>query len=232
MAQQELISSRDKAELKRTFRKDLKGNVALKLFTQKQSMVTVPGRECRYCQQTQQLMDELSNLSPKLLLETVDFYQDSQAARDHGISRIPAVTLGGADAAPGDHRVRFYGIPMGYELPILVEDIKTISRSVSPLSTATRRKLRELNQPVHIQFFVTPTDATCPVPARLTHAMAIESPFISADVVESQEFPALTRNYGVRSVPFTVINEHMRFGGPVNEAELLDKVLQAGIRTQ
>ena len=114
MAQQELISSRDKVQLKRTFRKDLKSDVTLKLFTQKQSMVTVPGRECRYCQQTQQLMDELSDLSPKLLLETVDFYQDSQAARDYGISRIPAVTLGGVDAAPGDHRVRFYGIPVSY----------------------------------------------------------------------------------------------------------------------
>lgn len=234
MVQQALISDRDKVQLKRTFRKDLKSDVNLKLFTQKPSVVTVPGRECPYCEQTQQLMDELSSLSPKIRLETVDFYQERQTAEDHGVSRIPAVALGSAAAtsSASDYRLRFYGIPMGYELATLVEDIKTISRGVSPLSTATRRKLREINQPVHIQVFVTPTDAGCPVPARLAHAMALESPMVSADVVEVQEFPALAQNYGIRSVPFTVVNEHIRFGGQVSEAQLLEKIVQAGVRAE
>lgn len=35
--QQSLISGQDKVQLKRTFRKDLKGQVQLRLFTQKQS---------------------------------------------------------------------------------------------------------------------------------------------------------------------------------------------------
>jgi glutaredoxin-like protein len=231
MAQQTLIGERDKVQLKRTFRKDLKADVTLKLFTQKPSVVTIPGRECPYCAQTQQLMDELSSLSPKLRLETVDFYQEGQTAKDHGISRIPAVALSAAaNPVPEDFRVKFYGIPMGYELATLVEDIKTISRGVSPLSTAARRRLREINQAVHIQVFVTPADASCAVPARLAHAMALECPNISADVVEIQEFPALAQNYGIRSVPFTVINEHIRFGGPVTETQLLEKVLQAGVR--
>ena len=230
MAQQTLITDRDKVQLKRTFRKDLKADVAIKFFTQRPSVVTVPGRECPYCQQTQQLMDELASLSPKLHVDTVDFYQESQTALDHGISRIPAVTISGAGASPSEFRVKFYGIPMGYELATLVEDIKTISRGVSPLSTASRRKLRQVNQPVHNQIFVTPADATCPVPARLAHAMALECPNISADVVEIQEFPALAQNYGIRSVPFTVINEHIRFGGAVTESQLLEKVLQAGVR--
>ena len=230
MAQQTLIADRDKVQLKRTFRKDLKGDVTLKFFTQRPSVVTVPGRECPYCQQTQQLMDELASLSPKLRIDTVDFYQESQTALDHGISRIPAVAISGAGASPGEFRIKFYGIPLGYELATLVEDIKTISRGVSPLSTASRRKLRQVNQPVHIQIFVTPADATCPVPARLAHAMALECPNISADVVEIQEFPALAQNYGIRSVPFTVINEHIRFGGAVTEEQLLEKVLQAGVR--
>ena len=77
---------------------------------------------------------------------------------------------------------------------------------------------------------MTPEDAACPVPARLAHAMALECPNISADVVEIQEFPALAQNYGIRSVPFTVINEHIRFGGAVTESQLLEKVLQAGVR--
>ena len=223
--QQPIIAGKDKAQLKRTFRKDLTKDVRVRLFTQRPSPVTVPGRECRYCAQTQQLMEELAALSPKVHLETIDFYQQPQEARDSGVVRIPAILLG----ANGSSRVKFYGIPMGYALATIVEDIKTISRGVSPLGMDTRKKLRQVNRPVHIQVFVTPSDANCPGQARLAHAFALDCPHITSDVVEVQEFPALAQTYGVRSVPMTVINEHIRFNGAGTEAQLLEKVLQVGV---
>ena len=222
--QQPLISDRDKAQLKRTFRKDLTGEVTVRLFTQKPSPVSIPGRECRSCPQTQQLMEELSALSPKVNLETIDFYQDPQLAKDQGVARIPAILLG----TNGPSRVKFYGIPLGYELATIVEDIKTISRGVSPLSMETRKKLRRMNKPVHIQVFVTPTCTFCPGQARLAHAFALDCPLITADVIQVQEFPALAKTYSVRSVPLTVINEYTKFNGAVTEGQLLDKVMQAG----
>ena len=96
-------------------------------------------------------------LSPKVHLETVDFYQDAQAARDAGAVRIPAIVLG----AKGDSRAKFYGIPTGYGLATIVAGIRVISRGVSPLSMNTRKKLRQINRPLHIQVFVTPTDSDC-----------------------------------------------------------------------
>ncbi len=227
MTQQPLITDQNKSQLKRTFRKDLKSEVQLRLFTQKPSPVTIPGRECAYCYRTQLLMEELSALSPKLHLETIDFYQQSQVARDHGVARIPAIVMGDN----GSSRVKFYGIPLGYELSTIVEDIKTISRGVSPLRTDTRKKLRQVNNPVHIQVFVTPTDADCPVQARLAHAFALDCAHITADVIELQEYPALAKSYAVRSVPLTVINEYSRLSGAVPESQLLEKVLELGAAT-
>ena len=226
MTQQNLISDQDKAQLKRTFRKDLKGPVRIQVFTQKPSVIAIPGRECRYCPQTEQLMEEVAGLSPKIDFETVDFYADSQVAKAQGIARIPAILL----SADGSPRLKFYGAPLGYEMATIIEDIKTISRGVSPLSTDTRRKLRQINQAVHIQVFVTPSCPYCPALGRIAHAMALENPLVSADVVEVQEFPNLGQTYGVRSVPLTVINENIRFAGAVSESELLEKVLQAGVR--
>ena len=226
MTQEPLIPDRDKAQLKRAFRKDLKGDVNLRLFTQKPSPLTIPGRECPYGPRTQQLMEEMSALSPKLHLETVDYYQQTQVAREHGVARIPAILL----SADGSSRVKFYGIPSGHELAAIIEDIKTISRGVSPLAMETRKKLRQVNHPVHIQVFVTPTCPYCPVLARLAHAFALENSHIAADVVEIQEFPALAQTYGVRSVPLTVINEYTRLTGAATETQLLEKVLQAGVR--
>ena len=134
MEQPTLISNQDKTQLKRTFRKDLTNDVKLLLFTQRPSPVMIPGRECQYCAQTQQLLEELASLSPKLHLETIDFYQQRQLASEHGISRIPAIVLN----ANGASRAKFYGFPIGYELAAIIEGIKTISRGVSPLSMATR----------------------------------------------------------------------------------------------
>ena len=224
--QQSLISEQDKTQLRRTFRKDLKRQVQLRLFTQRQSLLTIPGRECPYCPQTEQLMEELAGLTPKVELETVDFYGQPDVAKEQGVTRIPAIVL----SADGSARVKFYGAPMGYEMATIVEDIKTISRGVSPLSMDTRKKLRQLNQDVHIQVFVTPTCTFCPGMARLAHAVALESPRVTSDVIEIQEFPALGQTYGVRSVPLTVINEHMRFTGAVTETQFMEKVMEAGVR--
>ena len=220
-----LISDQDKTQLKRTFRKDLTDDVSVRLFTQRLSPITIPGRECKSCLQTQQLMEELSALSPKLHLEITDFYQDAQIAKDHDVARIPAIVLG----ADGSSRVKFYGIPTGYELATIVEDIKTISRGVSPLSMETRKKLRQITKPVHIQVFVTPSCTFCPGQARLAHAFALDCPHITSDVIEIQEFPALAQTYSVRSVPLTVINEYTKFNGAVTESQLLEKVLPVGV---
>ena len=235
MTQQPLISDQDKTQLKRIFRKDLNQDVYLRLYTQRPSPVTIPGRECRYCSQTQQLMEELTALSPKVHLETIDFYKESQLAKEHGVTRIPAIEFGADNTSgqypsgPGPSRLKFYGIPSGHQLAMVVEDIKTISRGVSPLTTGTRKKLRQVNKPVHIQVFVTPTDNYCPGQARLAHAFALESPQITADVVEMQEFPLLAQNYNIRSVPLTIINEYNRLEGVATEAPLLGKVLDAGV---
>ena len=232
MVQQSMIPDQDKSQLKRTFRKDLKSGIAVTLFTHKSSVLTVPGRECRYCPETEQLMEELASLSPKIKLETVDFYQSPETAQDYAVSRIPAIVLANPDAGSAGSRVKFYGIPSGYLTSALVEDIKIISRGISPLSTASRKQLRRVNRSVHIQVFVTPTDSTCPEMARLAHAMALENSNIKSDVVEIQEFPAMAQAYGVRSVPFTVINEQYRFAGQAAEPQLLETVIQAGVEPE
>ena len=224
--QQPLIPDQDKAQLKRTFRKDLKSEVELRLYTQRASVLTIPGRECRYCAQTQQLMEELSSLSPKLGLQIIDFYAQPEVARQDGVQRIPAIVMG----SNGSSRLKFYGYPIGYELATIIEDIKTVSRGVSPLAMDTRKKLRQINQKVHLQVFVTPSDTFCPGMARLAHAFALENTHVIADVVEIQEFPVLAQNYAVRSVPLTVVNEYTRLTGAVPEAQLLEKVLEAGVR--
>ena len=230
-----IIPDRDRDDLKRKFRTDLKKDVTIRLFTQGSSLLIVPGRDCRYCPQTQQLMEELTSLSPKLHLEVYDFYTQREESTKYGVERIPAIVMGD----DGNARSKFYGIPMGHELGTIVESIKTLSRGVSPLAMDTRKKLRKLDQPVHIQVFVTPTCGYCPAVAKLAHAMAMESPLVTADVIEVEEFPSLAQMYSVRGVPKTVmgtgsqlsgVGPPVQFAGAVPEAEFLEKVLEVGVK--
>ena len=232
MTQQELIPSQEKSQIKRTFRKDLKADVWLRLFTQRPSPIAVPGRECKYCVQTQQMLEELAALSPKVHLDIVDIYAEPGLAREKGITRVPAIAFGLKEGPKDGPNLRFFGIPMGYQMAVIIENIRTISRGVSPLNMDTRKKLRLINQPVHIQVFVTPGSPQCPPVARLAHALALENQNITADVVEVEEFPALGRQYGVRSVPLTVVNELTQIAGVVTESEFVDKIIQCGVRQQ
>lgn len=57
--------------------------------------------------------------------------------------------------------------------------------------------------------------------------MALESPHVTADVIEASEFPELIQRYGVRGVPKTVINGTVGVEGALPEAALLQRLEQA-----
>ena len=61
----------------------------------------------------------------------------------------------------------------------------------------------------------------------MAHAMALESPRVTADVVEVQEFPHLAGAYNVIGVPKTVVNDAVEFTGAVSEEVFLKAVLKA-----
>jgi alkyl hydroperoxide reductase subunit AhpF len=150
-----ILSPQDKRALATRFKKDLDRDVTATLYTVRSAgLLVVPGRECATCPDAHKLMDELAELSPRISVEPVDFYLDAQIAQQHGVDRIPCIDLhlSGQDQP----HVRFYGVPSGHEFLTLVEDIVTLSRGVSPLSTTTRKVLRKLQKEVRIQVFVTP----------------------------------------------------------------------------
>jgi alkyl hydroperoxide reductase subunit AhpF len=57
--------------------------------------------------------------------------------------------------------------------------------------------------------------------------MAIASPRITAECIEANEFPELSRRYQVMAVPKVVINDTVHFEGAVPERDFLAAVLQA-----
>ena len=62
----------------------------------------------------------------------------------------------------------------------------------------------------------------------LAHQMALESPWVEAEMVEAMEFPDLTDRHGVSGVPQTTINDGAGVViGAVPEENLVDEIRRA-----
>jgi glutaredoxin-like protein len=180
-----------------------------------------------YCRETRQILEELAELSPLVSIEVYDFERDEVLAAQYGVDKIPAtlVQRAGLDgAADTDYGIRFYGIPSGYEFVSLLEAIKLVGGGQLSLSQATLDKLARLDQPLHLQVFVTPTCPYCPRAVVLAHQLAFASAQVTADMVEATEFPHLSNKYSVMGVPRTVINETTFVEGAAPEAMLMARL--------
>jgi glutaredoxin-like protein len=217
-----MISPEDQQTLQQLF-EELEGDVTITNFAERESLLIIPGQECDYCKETRELLEEVTALSEKLHLETKDVVHGRQAADSLGVTRIPAFVLQGR--AKG--KVRYFGIPAGYEFSTLIEDLIDVSKGTTNLSNTTREALATVDQDLHIQVFVTPTCPYCPRAARLAHKLAIENEHITADVVEVSEFIDMAQRYRVQGVPKTVVNERIEMVGAVPESRFMQQVFEA-----
>ncbi len=182
--------------------------------------------ECPTCSETRQILDELAALSPQISVDIIDLAGSEGQAESYEIDRAPGMAVLAGDLDPKDYGIRYFGIPSGYEFSSLIQDIIMVGSGKSGLSVATRAALDDLDGPVHIQVFVTPTCPYCPGAVHLAHQMAFHSSWVKADMVEAMEFPELAQKFGVMGVPRTVINGLVHVEGAVPEAVLLPKVLE------
>jgi glutaredoxin-like protein len=212
-----LLKDKDREYLTEQF-KTLPALVKLIVFTQE--------FECHYCAETRQIAEELAALSDNITLEVYDFMADQEIAEQYNVDKIPATIVMRGGQQPKDYGIRYYGIPSGYEFSSLIEDIKLVAAGESGLSSQTKDWAAKIEEPVHLQVFVTPTCPYCPQAVILAHRLAMESELIHADMVEATEFPDLSMKYQVMGVPRTVINETTYVEGATPELTLLARLLQ------
>jgi glutaredoxin-like protein len=138
------VKEKDREKLTAIFNK-MENDVKIVMFTQE--------RECPHCEMTREMLEEISGLSDKLILDVHDFVADADLAKKYGIDKIPAIALVGAK----DYGIRFYGMPAGYEFTALIEDIVDVGKGNPGLSAEAMTELAKVDRPVHIQVMISPT---------------------------------------------------------------------------
>lgn len=185
---------------------------------------------CDYCSETQQLLEEVTALSDKIDLSLYDVNEHQELASQFNVTNAPGIIIAARDQADVKNLgIQFSGIPSGHEFSTLIHDILMVSRRDSGLDAKTREFLKNLDTPLHLQVFVTPTCPYCPRAVLLAHQMAMENPtMIRAEGVEATEFPQLANRFNVRGVPQTVINAGAgSVVGAVPEQNLLAEIMRA-----
>ena len=211
-----LLSEEDTAYLKKDFSEKLKENVKIIFFKSEDA--------CMYCSETREILTELSSLSDKISLTEYDFDKDKDAVKTYAVKRTPAIIIAGEDK---DYGIRFYGMPAGHEFTTIITAIKNVSNKTANLSENTLAKLKEIIKPFNIQVFITPTWPHCPPAAVLAYGFAMVNDYITAEVIEVQEFINLSEKYEVSSVPKTVMNDNGEVLGAVPESVFLSKAMES-----
>ena len=196
--------------------------VQVLLFTSKDT--------CDYCNETKQLLEEVVALDQRIELSVHDVDQEPELASRYSVTNVPGIVIAAKDEQEVKNLgIQFSGIPSGHEFSTLINDILMVSRRDSGLDVKTREYLRNLEKPLHLQVFVTPTCPYCPRAVLLAHQMAMENPkMILAEGVEATEVPELANRFNVRGVPQTVINAGAGMVvGAVPEQNLLAQIRQA-----
>jgi glutaredoxin-like protein len=184
---------------------------------------------CQYCADTEQMLTEIAELAELVNVRVYDIDTDAALARQYKIDSAPSFVIAGIEGEQLlDYGIRFKGIPAGHEFTSLINDLMIVSMRDSNLTPETREFLRALDQPIHLQVFVTPSCPYCPRAVVLAHQFAFESPMVEAEMVEAMEFPELANKFQVTGVPQTTIN--MGAGtmvGSGNEQNLVDEIRAA-----
>jgi len=128
-----LLKDEVRNEARERFKK-LTDQVRLVNFTQK--------IECRYCEETRRLTEEIASLSPKISSRIYNFALDKEVSQQYKIDKIPALVVEGER----NYGIRFFGIPGGYEFNSLISAIYDVSRKATDLSLESKDRIAPIRQ--------------------------------------------------------------------------------------
>jgi glutaredoxin-like protein len=170
--------------------------------------------------------NSLASFSPKIKVQVEKVENDkNQRMSDLRIQNYPALVITKGDFS----RIRYYGIPAGYEIPPITDAIVELSNSHANLSPKAKSIMATVRRKANIKIFVLTTCVFCPIVARHAYRAAIESPRVTTEIIDSQLFPDLAQRHSVMGVPKIILNDNTDITGAIQEAEFFGKLKDSDI---
>lgn len=147
-----ILNDQVKQQVRDRFSQRLSGPVQLKLYTRPGTgrLILPSGLGCATCDDARELAEDLEASAPDLIsLEVIDV-----TVQDSDVRELPTLALG----FPGEEpRIRWQGLPAGYEFATVVDGIERVSSGDHGLSESSLEKVARVEEPVEVMIFATPT---------------------------------------------------------------------------
>ncbi len=180
--------------------------------------------ECEHCKITRNFLHTLLELANSNLdVEFYDILTDAEKAAEHKVEHTPTILVFGSE----QYGIRFTGVPGGFEMISFLHALELVGKKQCSLSDETLKKISIISKPIDIKIFITPSCPYCPTTVSLAHELAFVNKNISADMVESTEFPEYTKKFGVQAVPHITVNNIKSFEGNLPEALFVEQIVDA-----
>lgn len=184
-----------RTQLKEIF-SPMKKRVSIALFVKEE--------DCETCQDTKGFMEEMAELSDKLLLTVYDLNKDVQKATELDVTLSPAIVL--LDENGKNLGVKFNGIPAGHEINSFITGVLEMGGAGSDLPPELVKRIKAIDKPVDVKVFVTLSCPHCPGAVAKAHKIAMLNPLVKAEMIEANTFGDLSRKFNVSGVPKIVFN--------------------------
>jgi len=210
-----MLSEADRSALEKKFSLGMKDEVTIELFVDGSMALS---------KQLSELANEIGGLNDKVKV-SIREAQDGkdQRLKDLRLEHWPVMVLTKGDAS----RIRYYGLPIGYELPAIADAVVELSMARTPISPKARSMLSTVRRRANIKVFVLTTCPFCPTVARHAFRAAIESPRVTSEVIDSQMFPDLAARHSVMGVPKIILNDNLDITGAVTDVEFFEKLRES-----
>ncbi|HZU16469.1 MAG TPA: hypothetical protein VFD01_07735 [Candidatus Dormibacteraeota bacterium] len=146
-----ILTDRLREQLKERFAERLRGPVQLTLFTRPGSgrLILPSGLGCPTCEDAKRMAEDLAAAAPeRVQLQVVDV-----SGGGGEVTEVPTLTVG----VPGERsRIRWQGLPAGFEFATVVDAIERVSTGAHELSPDSLQRLAAVRDPVEIMVFATP----------------------------------------------------------------------------
>lgn len=194
----------------------LEREIELVFFTNKKG--------CNSCNDIEKLVSRIVSYNSFISVTTVNVSENKAKSLIYNVDKAPQIVIKQKNKHFG---IKYKGMPSGHLIDNFVEAIRLVYYEQSGLSEEIKKELAGLEKEVHIEVIATPSCPKCPAMVSLAQRFAIESKYISVDIINAYDHRHIAQKYNVVGVPTTAINGKIVFPGAVGQKNLMQYIKQA-----
>jgi len=191
---------------------------ALKTYTAgMKSKVTLVLQTGEHAKRTELLefLNSFASVSDKISVEQREQTQDL---------RSPISFLLEADGQ--DTGIRFSGIPGGHEFNSFVLAVLNASGTPLKLDQSIQGMVQSVQAELNFEVFISLSCHNCPDVVQVLNQFALLNPNIKAEMIDGGLFPEVIESRNIQGVPSVYLNGEVFANGKIDQAVLLEKLIQ------